>query len=165
MNFLITSIIISLPLALVTAFIASHRHRNGWAWFGIALFFGIFGLALLLALPCGKKAFLAHKAIAPLAKAASEDRLHFAAPDLPARGFYPEPAIPLVYMNGWHYIDMNGEMKGPISFYAIRELWYAGIVTKQTFIWNHTETDWVQLIERSEYCSWLSQKEASGEQE
>ena len=162
MNILITSFIISLPIAVITAFIAPHRERNGWVWFLIGLVFGIFGLALLIALPLPARKM--EKALnSSFPHIPAEGPLLSSASDLPS-SYFPDSSIPLIYLNGWHYMEPHsGDMKGPISFHAFKQLWLSGIVNRETFIWNHTEKEWVQLAQRPQYCTWLSLKESEEE--
>ncbi|MCH2174919.1 MAG: GYF domain-containing protein [Lentisphaeria bacterium] len=45
----------------------------------------------------------------------------------------------------WHYVDGNGDTKGPISENALGELIVQGAINKDTHVWNESMEDWTVL--------------------
>jgi hypothetical protein len=118
-------IIFWILLGLLAAFIAKKKGKNPYFWFGIGLFFGVFGLlALWLIAPTIKK----------------EEKKIEKVIEKPSFFYQEENAQKL-----WYYVNENKEQIGPIQLGSLETLWEEGKISASTYIWTSDWPSWKKM--------------------
>ena len=110
----------------VSAYYAKQRGRNPYAWFGIGLLFGVFGLILLFILPKKNEAEIVVEA-------------------------KPEPTAPRALSTEpvlfWYYVDDENQQQGPMSPTAFDTAKTDGRIKPTHYVWNTQMDEWKRLQE------------------
>jgi hypothetical protein len=146
MNYLNLSFILFWTITgITTSYIAKQRNRNPIAWFFVGLFFSLFGLLLLLALP--SKAIPAEEK--EEAKVPDIKTMHSDAAALSDGSMYNEPSIPRISRDSqidWYYIDSKAKITGPLKLPELRKALIEAKMDAKTYIWCEEYLDWTQIF-------------------
>ncbi len=111
------------------SYTAKQKGRDHLIWFFLGLFFGIFGLIVLLILPSVKKE--------PLIET-------------------PTPApVNTVKDKMWFYLDSDRNQFGPVTFEALAQAWKEDYINESSFVWTDGMENWVKIKDHAELSSAL----------
>lgn len=119
-----------LVMGTISAYFATRRGRNPYAWFAICAFAGILGLCLLF--------FLSR--INPVKQQVAPQPLNKAV-----------VASSTILSNNqtWFYLNALHEQQGPVPFDQLKASWKQGQIAPQTFVWCDGMDNWLKIIEVS----------------
>lgn len=141
-------------IGCITAYIAKQRNRSPVAWFFIGLFFSLFGLCLLLALP-SKSTQIADKEDVRVPDIKSA---HNEAAALTDDSMYKEPSMPRISRDStidWYYVDNKSNIVGPLKLSELRKSLIEGNYDSQVYIWCEEFLDWTQILQLQNGASLL----------
>ncbi|MES2200414.1 MAG: DUF4339 domain-containing protein [Chlamydiota bacterium] len=132
----------TLAFGLTGAYYAKKMNKNPYIWFTIGCLCKTYALIFILLLPAIKRLsiyFIRKKIFKALKNPAhTEDTLTTI--DVPA---YPGLIVdPIAEKKLWYYLSNESQTVGPMSFPAFYQAWKKGEISKETFIWNETLSDW-----------------------
>lgn len=115
---------------LICAYLANKRGRNPYAWFGIGLFLGVFGILLLVVIP--KKNQI------------KEEIVHLAPP------VKTEPEVL------YYYLDENHKQKGPVNLSFLKYEFQNKRINSSTYVWTESMDDWKKIENLGEIQDFLN---------
>lgn len=142
---LIVSFIFILIIASLTAYYASTKGRNPYIWFALGALLGIFAPLILFFL----------SVLAPSQeKGGGEPTMTVSQPDPSLQVTEKKPQAPLTPEELkrkeeedklWYYLDQNHHQMGPVSVFALRELWNSGRLELTSYVWSEGMADWTKV--------------------
>jgi hypothetical protein len=121
------SLIGSLIMGAIAAYIARRRGKNPYLWFGIGMLLGILGLFLIFFIPNKKRPSQTQDSLAkepivtlditPTVSASSKEKL-------------------------WYYLSKSNEQFGPMSFDFLKKAFFEGKIKASTYVWNEELDNW-----------------------
>lgn len=130
------SLFLLILIAFFTAYYARQQGRNPVLWFVIGILLGIFGLLILLFYPSPKTD---PKEGMPTMSVSEPDPALKA-----AHGAAPSTTVPASQEDDklWFYLDSNHQQMGPVSIYALKELWNRGQLELMSYVWCEGMQQW-----------------------
>lgn len=125
----IAILISSLAFGSISAWLASRKGRNPYAWFTAGFIFGLLGVLALFILPQPRRKNLRTEQPAPA----------------------PQPFIDGPSDRFWYYLDDNRASQGPMSHNALTQAWQKGSIGSSTFVWHEDLSTWKPLQELIKY--------------
>jgi|688.fasta_scaffold11832_5 hypothetical protein len=125
------NIILWLLVSAGVAFFANQRGRDPLAWFMIGMLLGFLGLILLFLLP-------------PIPEEEPQQEAEYAHLEQKKEEVNPISDQDNL-IKDWYYFDQEKKMQGPIRFSALEQLWRAGVVDANTFVWAEGMGQWEQI--------------------
>ena len=120
------------------AYLAKQRGRRPFLWMLLGVFFGILGIIVLCLLP--KKG----QTSVPPALSCRQKR-----PIFPSLSSKPHKL--------WHYLDANNQPQGPMSLYALLEIWQKKQISFSTYVWNEDMADWKLMQDTPEIINQIEE--------
>lgn len=143
-TFFFSTFILLLAIAAYTAYCAKQKGRSPYIWFIAGIFIGILAPLILLALPNvpPEKECLPGE---PTMSVSNPD------PSLSALVGVP-PAPPGVQPQEeedhlWFYLTSAHQQIGPVSIFALRDLWNTGRIEPITYVWCEGMEQWARVDE------------------
>lgn len=122
-----TRILLLVVMASFGAFIAKKRRLNPIFWFAICFCLGISALVFLIFLPKIQK-ILRRKKKEQVSQ--------------PATSIQAPPPPPFSLQTLWYYLDEQETQKGPVSLCRLQQIWLAGEIHDQTYVWMEELNHW-----------------------
>ena len=146
---LVWSFILLLIIAGFTAYYANTKGRNPILWFILGLLLGIFAPLILLFLPKAKQ------------KTDGYPTMTVSKPDASLKDDAQPPPLPDEFQQQteenklWYYLDKDHQQIGPVSIYAMRELWNRGTLDLNQYVWTEGMDKWEKVDNLPELKSTL----------
>jgi apolipoprotein N-acyltransferase len=132
---ILLSFILLLVISGLTAYYAERKGRSAAAWFVIGLLISFFAPLVLFFMPSLKDQ---SNETLPLSS-----RNQIAPPPVPARKVMNEDKL-------WYYLDLNHEQYGPVSLFALKELWDTGRLELGSYVWSEGMEKWEKVEDLSD---------------
>lgn len=130
--------VLKILFAFLVASLAQRQGRSPYLWFGLGLFFGMFGLFPLFFIPPkGRKGGRRSAGKAPLRRK-SPRRAALAEAPLRIQGPVDKH---------WYYVDEANAQQGPMSFHAFCKAFREKRVLPSSYVWHEELADWKPLQE------------------
>lgn len=136
---MLLSFILLLIIAALTAYYASKKGRNTMIWFVLGLLLGVFAPLILLFLPKLKP----EGDGLPTMTLSKPDPYNTLFPEIP-----PTPDDQKLKEEEnklWYYLDQEHIQIGPVSAYALRELWNRGRLDLNSYVWSEGMANWEKV--------------------
>ncbi|MBA3722404.1 MAG: DUF4339 domain-containing protein [Parachlamydiaceae bacterium] len=131
---LLISFIILLIIAGLTSYYAEQKGRSPAAWFVIGILIGFFAPLILFFLPNLKK------------DETNEASMKVYTPPVSGNSTPPAPPPRLEDENKlWYYLDQNHQQYGPVSIFALKELWDTGRLELTSYVWTEGMDKWEKV--------------------
>ncbi len=143
---ILASMVIGIGIGCLTAYFARKRGRQPAIWFFVGFLLGIIGLLLLFVFPNKKLVQQApqyraneghHMSPMPELSVQQEDII-----EVSEDGFSME-----YIQEEWFYLNTDREQEGPLTFCRLRELWGAGTLKPNSYLWIPTWKEWHRIEE------------------
>jgi hypothetical protein len=140
--FFFWSFIVLIAIAGYTAYYAKKKGRNPYIWFAAVMLIGILAPLILLALPN----------VPPESETRSSDpTMSVSNPDpslsenaVPPTS-PPEFKPPMEEDHLWFYLNNAHQQIGPVSIFALRDLWNTGRLETSTYVWCEGMEQWARI--------------------
>lgn len=137
----------TLVFGLTGAYYAKRLKKNPYIWFAIGCLCKIYTLLFIFLIPAIARLslYLLKRKIFKTLKKPTFTTNDPTTIDVPA---HEELAIDALSAEKlWYYLNGEGESVGPMSFQAFYRDWKKGKISKETYVWNETLTDWAPFKE------------------
>ncbi len=134
---LILSVILLFIIAVFSAYYANQKGRSPLAWFILGVFIGVFAPLILFFLSDLKDQ-----------KTKEWPTMGTSSPD---PSLHPQPPPPTDIKRReeedklWYYLDVNHQQMGPVSLFALRELWNTGRLELTGYVWTEGMPEWERV--------------------
>ena len=126
-----TLLITGLMVGTASAYFASRRGRNPYAWFAVGMFFGLVGMAFLFFLPrCDTIEEQQQEEVVREPEAAPEN-----------------PLTVSHRLAEWFYLDSGRQQQGPVTLRALTDEWKKGAVQSTSLVWCAGMDNWKRVAE------------------
>jgi hypothetical protein len=126
------SIVLWILIGACSAYYAQIKGRDPITWFVVGMLLGLFSLIILYFLPPLEQKI---EPAEPLEEIAASEPLSYQRD---------------CRFRDWFYLDQTHNPKGPLSFYALRELWHSKNISPQTLVWSDGFSSWSKIEEVSD---------------
>ncbi len=114
----------------VNSYFAQKRGRNPYLWFFLGTFFGPFPLIALFLMP----------SFDPQEKVEETPAI------IETEAIRVAPHSPY----DWYYLDESRKQHGPHTIVELKKFWNEDQISKETYIWNETMTEWKKIKDNPE---------------
>jgi hypothetical protein len=126
-----------LIIAVSTSYYARHKGRDPVGWFILGALLGIFAPLILLFLPTIKS----EETGLPTLTDSTSDSFHSSQQPLPIE----KEAVIQEEDKLWYYLDQDHQQIGPVSVFALRELWNRGKLNLNQYVWCEGMEKWEKV--------------------
>jgi len=108
------------------SYLARKRGKNGFTWFLMGLFLGIFGVALILILPYLEAKRKPIQVVKPVLS---------------------PPPRPIEAHPKWFYLDAARQPQGPLGISELSQLWKVQTLSEGSYLWAEGMENWKKIQE------------------
>lgn len=131
---MLLSFFLLLIIACFTSYYASKKGKNPMLWFVLGLLLGAIAPLILLFLPKVKK------------EGDDLPTMTLSQPDPTISRLPPPPLSTKEEENKlWYYLDQDHIQIGPVSAFALRELWNRGQLDLNSYVWSEGMEKWEKV--------------------
>jgi hypothetical protein len=124
---IVLSLLMGIICGYITMLIAERKGRNPLLWCVLGVFFGIFAIIAIVLLPPA------------VSRSGGQDE---GVIEIKATRVEPEPRVPV---EGWYALMSDRNQIGPMSLHRLKEMFVAGELTKESYVWHETMKEWSEI--------------------